>query len=273
MSNQALQIRNAAPNLAKTAAPADMSAIEQVLITGDLSKLTPEQRVTYYNRTCESLKLNPLTRPFDYLMLNSKLVLYARRDCADQLRRNQGISIKIVSREKVDDLYVVTAQASTPAGRCDESIGAVPLGPGVKGENLANALMKGETKAKRRVTLSICGLGMLDETELDTIKGARRVTVTQDGEIIEDGGSYDAPVRMHYEATEATQEDAPASDPAEAADRLGSAMADARTLASLKAYGLEVKKANLPAEDKVRLSTVYIAAEKRIKAAAGVSNG
>ncbi|EOV0478051.1 hypothetical protein ACOIM4_001927, partial [Campylobacter coli] len=35
------------------------------------------------------------------------------------------------------------------------------------GDNLANAIMKAITKAKRRVTLSICGLGMLDESELD----------------------------------------------------------------------------------------------------------
>src|SRR6185312_3719783 len=35
--------------------------------------------------------------------------------------------------------------------------------------------MKAETKAKRRVTLSICGLGMLDETEVDSIPDARRV--------------------------------------------------------------------------------------------------
>ena len=29
--------------------------------------------------------------------------------------------------------------------------------------------MKAETKAKRRVTLSLCGLGILDETEIDTV--------------------------------------------------------------------------------------------------------
>jgi hypothetical protein len=39
----------------------------------------------------------------------------------------------------------------------------------LKGDALANALMKAETKAKRRVTLSIAGLGWLDETELETI--------------------------------------------------------------------------------------------------------
>ena len=48
------------------------------------------------------------------------------------------------------------------------STGAVPIA-GLKGEEFANALMKAETKAKRRATLSICGLGVLDETEVETI--------------------------------------------------------------------------------------------------------
>lgn len=46
--------------------------------------------------------------------------------------------------------------------------GAVAIAS-LKGDGLANALMKAETKAKRRLTLSMCGLGMLDETELETI--------------------------------------------------------------------------------------------------------
>lgn len=40
-------------------------------------------------------------------------------------------------------------------------------------EALANALMKAETKAKRRVTLSIAGLGLLDESELEDAAPAR----------------------------------------------------------------------------------------------------
>jgi hypothetical protein len=43
----------------------------------------------------------------------------------------------------------------------------------LKGDALANALMKCETKAKRRVALSLAGLGWLDETEIATIPGAR----------------------------------------------------------------------------------------------------
>jgi hypothetical protein len=63
-----------------------------------------------------------------------------------------------------------------PNGRQDESIGAVNIA-GLKGENRANAMMKAETKAKRRVTLSICGLGLLDETEVETV-GASPASLT-----------------------------------------------------------------------------------------------
>ena len=52
----------------------------------------------------------------------------------------------------------------------------VPI-EGLRGEALSNAMMKATTKAKRRVTLSLCGLGMLDETEVESIphcaRGAR----------------------------------------------------------------------------------------------------
>jgi hypothetical protein len=86
------------------------------------------------------------------------------------------VSIAIVSREVVDGIYVVTAKATLPDGRSDENIGAVPL-EGLKGEARANAMMKGETKAKRRVTLAICGLGMLDETEVESLPPSVAYTV------------------------------------------------------------------------------------------------
>jgi hypothetical protein len=75
------------------------------------------------------------------------------------------------------DIYIVTARAKDRTGREDESTGAVPLG-NLKGDALANALMNAETKSKRRVTLSIAGLGWLDETELETIPQARQSIAT-----------------------------------------------------------------------------------------------
>src|SRR5262245_24373819 len=146
--------------------------MEAVLIKGDLIKLTPEERVRYYNETCRSLGLNPLTRPFEYLMLNGKLQLYARRDATDQMRKLYGITVKILNQKISNDLLTVHVQARTPDGREDEDVGAIPFPDTLKGEIRSNAIMKAVTKAKRRVTLSICGLGLLDETETETIPGA-----------------------------------------------------------------------------------------------------
>ncbi len=152
------------------------SAVEQVVIAGDLAKLSPEQRVSYYNRVCESLGLNPYTQPFAYISLSGKLTLYARKDATEQLRRIHGMSITRLDGQIIDDLYIVTASAMTRDGRTDQATGAVSIA-GLKGEPKANAIMKAETKAKRRVTLSIAGLGWADESEVDSIQGVQTVTV------------------------------------------------------------------------------------------------
>lgn len=147
----------------------DLSKVETALIMGDLSKLNDAERLSYYQKVCDSLGLNPFTKPFDYIQLNGKTVLYATRTATDQIRNIYKVSLKLIEKKVVNDCYVVTAQATLPDGRIDESSGAVNI-TGLKGDSYANAIMKAETKAKRRVTLSACGLGMLDESELDTIQ-------------------------------------------------------------------------------------------------------
>jgi len=144
---------------------------ETAIVDGNLEKLQPSERLELVRRICAATGLTMETQPFQYLRLSGKLVLYARRDATDQLRRVHKVSIQIVSRETVGDVYIVTARATTADGRTDESTGAVSI-KGLAGDALANATMKSETKAKRRVTLSICGLGMLDESEVETIHDA-----------------------------------------------------------------------------------------------------
>jgi len=159
------------------------TVLEQVVIHGDLSKLSPADRVRYYKAVCESVGLNPLTKPFDYIQLQGRLTLYAKRDAADQLRRIHGISITKLERDYQDDIYVVTAYGQDKNGRVDSATGAVSIA-GLKGEAKANAIMKAETKAKRRLTLSLAGLGWLDETETDSIPDAvKPSTVEVDGVI------------------------------------------------------------------------------------------
>lgn len=162
----------------------DGQLIEQLVIHGDLAELSPKERVAYYARVCDSLGLNPFTRPFEFIKLNNKLTLYARRDATDQLRKKHNVAITITARDLVDGVYVVTAKANID-GRTDESIGAVDISS-LRGDFRANAMMKAETKAKRRVTLSIVGLGWLDETE---IKEGQAVHVDQETGEIEDAPS------------------------------------------------------------------------------------
>ena len=145
--------------------PEAASIIESVIVKGDLSKLTPDERVKFYIETCNSVGLNPLTKPFEYITLNNKLTLYALRNCTDQLRTIHGVSVDELSETEHDGVFIVTAKVRNRDGRTDIAKGAVAIA-NLKGEVLANAMMKAETKAKRRATLSLCGLGFLDETEV-----------------------------------------------------------------------------------------------------------
>ena len=111
-------------------------------VIGDLAQLTPQQRMAYYSRVCESLGINPFTQPFQYIRLNNKLVLYATRTAADQLRRRNGVSLDAPHIEFTDGLVIVTVTGRDDQGRTDTEIGAVPLG-NLQGEARANAIMKG----------------------------------------------------------------------------------------------------------------------------------
>lgn len=152
----------------------DIGEIEKVLVAGDLKGLSEQQRVSYYQQVCQSIGLNPLTKPFDYLVLNGKLQLYANKNAAEQLRRIYDISIVDIRQQQVGDVVTTIARGRDGAGREDTATASVAV-TGLKGEALANAFMKCETKAKRRLSLSMCGLGMLDETEVDSISGAKKI--------------------------------------------------------------------------------------------------
>ena len=161
----------------------DDATLENVLISGDLSKLTSPQRVQYYKTVCSSLGLNPFTKPFEYITLNGKLTLYARKDATDQLRSIQGVSIDDVDITETDTQFIVKVKGHNRDNRQDVEVGVVNKGD--MNGNLANAQMKAVTKGKRRLTLSLCGLGWLDETEVETIPTAKPVTVNvETGEIV-----------------------------------------------------------------------------------------
>lgn len=158
-------------------------ALEKIVINNDLSELSADQRLAYYQKFCEATGLNWLTRPFQYIVLNGKLTLYATKGATDQLRAIKCISIKSLTRTIQHDICITDVTVSTPDGRVESDLGAVSI-IGLKGEALANAIMKSATKAKRRATLGVCGLGILDETEVETIPNAQYVPIDfETGEI------------------------------------------------------------------------------------------
>jgi len=148
--------------------PAANGVIEALVLNGDLSKMNDQQKVLYYKHVCDSLGLNPLTQPFKILKLQGRETMYATKDATDQLRARDGISVVELIPERIEDIYVVRAVVRNKDGRADSDMGAVNI-QGLRGEALANSLMKATTKAKRRATLSICGLGIMDESEIETV--------------------------------------------------------------------------------------------------------
>lgn len=167
-------------DLAPAAAPAtDVSweTLEAVIGAGDLSALSARQKVEYYLSVCESLGLNWRTMPFRFIQFEKGgMQLYAQKGASDQLRKANRVTIAGLESRFDGKLYVVTCRVRDAAGREDVDIGVVDTN-GLGGTNLANALKKAVTQAKRRATLSICGLGMLDESEVEDVPNARVVEV------------------------------------------------------------------------------------------------
>jgi hypothetical protein len=166
--------------------------------------------------------LDPFTKPFDILRLNGKEVLYCTRSGTQQLNKLHKVSHLITSRDTNAEagVYIVTSKASLPDGRCTESIGAVNIA-GLKGEAYANAIMKAETKAKRRATLDLLGLGVLDESEAESIPNASTVALQT---------MVEALPQMEVEAVEVIEE-----DPELSIGRLAIAIKKASNIVELKA--------------------------------------
>ena len=152
----------------KVVSEINKKAIESALMDGDLSRLNPDEKLAHYQSVCETIGLNPLTQPFQYITLNGKLKMYALKGATDQLRKNYHINCEITKTEYLEDIYVVTVEVKDIKGRTDEDMGFAKVA-GLKGDMLGNAILKAVTKGKRRATLSMCGLGMLDEDEIKSI--------------------------------------------------------------------------------------------------------
>lgn len=166
---------------------AALEARDHAIATNDLSKLTPRQRVGLVLALCRSLDLNVLSRPFEFLVLDGKVVLYPTKSCTEQLGRLHQISVKKVRQQNVGDLHVVEVEGRRPNGVTSFASKYVSLrdhrGAPLSGQKLADAFAKAETGAKRRLVLSMVGLAGLPDD--DDAVPSRRIWMDADGELIE----------------------------------------------------------------------------------------
>lgn len=200
-----------APGVPEPRQVLDPKIQESIVLRGDLSGLNEGQKKEYYLFRCKQVGLDPAAKPFDLLKLNGKEILYANAGATQQLCAIHKLSTQITHRERIDDIYVVSVRVTAADGRVSENQGAVSVG-NARGDALANAILKSTTKAIRRAVLAHCGLGMMDETEVETIPGARTapMVITEDVQPIEqpaDGIVFMVPGAKEAYARYATNDD------------------------------------------------------------------
>lgn len=161
-------------NLALIAPEEQTGTLKEIIMKGDLSKLTFEQRFDYANQLCALWKLDPLTKPFDWIDLDGKLTLYVNKGAMEQLRKIHGFSVTKIERVIEDLVCYVVAYGKDSSGREDVATGGVSLmnryGERLKGDQYVNAILKAESRAKRRLTLSMGGFGLPSEDDIEDMK-------------------------------------------------------------------------------------------------------
>ena len=134
--------------------------IQEVLTRdgGKCDNLTKDQQAEYKKFLCAKIGVSPTLQPVDLIPTKNGLRPYLNKGASELIRDTRKISITGLEVAEQNGMFVVTCKVRGANGRIDCDMGACP-----KGTEPHNALMKAVTKAKRRATLSMCGLGAIIE--------------------------------------------------------------------------------------------------------------
>jgi len=166
--------------------------IESIVLSGDIGGLTEDERKRIMLRICTDLRLDPAMGAICILKTeDGHEQFYIKGKGTDQLAQKWGVQQKCLEKPSIMDLgdghrAFVARWSASFEGREIDDIGAVPV-PQTSWDTkaLCNAMMHANTKARRRATLAVLGIGLVDESELDTMRvrddrrgGASRVRGT-----------------------------------------------------------------------------------------------
>jgi hypothetical protein len=137
----------------------------------DLESLTEVQRQEYYLAACEHYRVPPELNLLAFMYMDAgdgkrNLVLYAKKGATDLMREQHGISTTKITKDGGPGYVAWIVEGRNAKGRTEMAVGSASI-EGLKGQQLANAVMIAHTRANRRLTLQFVGGGLLDESELN----------------------------------------------------------------------------------------------------------
>jgi hypothetical protein len=151
-----------------------MKLISLICVGGDLTHLDGPSKRALLAKLTNYLHLNPYSHNFFIFKdSNGRHRIYATKECCSQLRHNMGIntwlSDPIYGPNNTAPVFVtVKANGTNRFGRSADEIGSVTL-IGFDKSHWSDRIMFATTKAKRRLTLDLSGLGVLSDVEVDDI--------------------------------------------------------------------------------------------------------
>jgi hypothetical protein len=111
------------------------------------------------------------------------------------------LNVKLSDATFSHDAVMFTATVRDPNSREDSAVGATSL-KGLEGKEYADAIMAAQTKAKRRAILDFVGSGLLDESEVEGMRGATIEVTENDLKDYTPIAQAPAPVSAEAPATE-----------------------------------------------------------------------
>jgi hypothetical protein len=142
------------------------------LRTGDLSTLPEPEQDKILVKMCAHYGLDPILRPFCIIPAQNKKIWYATKAATDMVAARDHLTRRFKERRIDRELMICEIiMEITDGKRVEEGTAVVSLGEFARdpktgqitermlaGEGLANAIMRCETKAKRRATLAWFGM-------------------------------------------------------------------------------------------------------------------
>ncbi len=157
------------------------AVMNRFLQTGDVKPFNEVDKLKIMHGICERLGVDPVARPLELLEFNGKQVWYLSATGCEMIAAKWNMSFEIVKHEinKDEGLVECIMRGTVPqTGRKDEATAFVQCAKkNLKGEieqffglDMANARMKCETKARRRLIKRLAGLDYIDEDDLKEIQ-------------------------------------------------------------------------------------------------------